>query len=312
LEYLHQPVLVHEVIKYLGHASRDGIYVDGTVGTGGHSIAIGNKLIGKGRLVCLDRDPEAVNLSKKRLTPLGDRVCVIKANYADLDKVFKNLGIEKADGVLLDLGFSSQQLENSNRGFSFLRDEPLDMRMNPDDEFTAYHLIENLSPGDLENLFRDYGEEKRAKLIARAIVMARTKKPIESSFQLAQLVESVVPPSRRSKSRHPATLIFQALRIAVNKEIENIEIFLKKIPPLIAKGGRLVVLSYHSLEDRLVKQAMVNWESKCVCPPDFPVCACGKIPLFRRLIKKGLRASKKEIEENPRARSVMLRAAERI
>jgi 16S rRNA (cytosine1402-N4)-methyltransferase len=311
LRYPHQPVLVHEVIKYLGPAS-DGIYVDGTVGTGGHSFVIGKKLLGKGRLICLDRDPEAVSLSKERLAFLGDRVCVIKANYTELDKAFKDLGIEKVNGVLLDLGLSSQQLENSGRGFSFLRNEPLDMRMDPDDELTAHHLINDLSLRDLENIFKDYGEEKRAKLIARTIVMARTEKPIDSSFQLAQLIESVVPPSRRSKSKHPATLTFQALRIAVNKELQNIEIFLNKIPSLIAKGGKLVVISYHSLEDRLVKRAMVDWETKCICPPDFPVCVCGKVPLFRRLIKKGLRPSQKEIEENPRARSAILRVAERI
>ncbi len=309
--YLHQPALVNEVIKYLGPAW-DGIYVDGTVGTGGHSFAIGKYLVGKGRLICLDRDPEALSISKERLAFLGDRACVIKANYSDLDKVLKDLGIEAAKGVLLDLGVSSQQLENSGRGFSFLRDEPLDMRMDPDDEPNAHYLINHLSSGDLEKILKDYGEEKKSRLIAGAIVMARKVKYIESSFQLAQLIESVVPPSRRSKGKHPATLTFQALRIVVNKELQNIKIFLNKIPSLIAKGGRLVVLSYHSLEDRLVKQAMVDWERKCMCPPDFPVCVCGKAPLFKRLIKKGLRPSQKEIEENPRARSAILRAAERI
>ena len=310
-EYPHRPVLVHDVVRCLGPVS-DGIYVDGTVGTAGHSVAIGKGLSGKGRLICLDRDPEAVRLSRQRLAFLGESVRVIRASYADLDKVLEDLGLKKVDGVLLDLGMSSYQLEESGRGFSFSRNEPLDMRMDPDDEVTAGYLINNLTPGDLEKILRDYGEENRAKSIVRAIVRERTKKPIEDSFQLAALIKSVFPPSHRFKARHPATRTFQALRIAVNAELQNIETFLNKIPSLITKGGRLVVLSYHSLEDRLVKQTMVDWEMRCTCPPDFPICVCGKVPLFRRLFKRGLKPGEKEIEENPRARSAILRAAERI
>lgn len=311
MEYPHQPVLVHEVVKYLV-TDLDGTYVDGTVGSGGHSEALGKSLLGRGRLVCLDRDPDAVDLSRKRLAFLGEGVCVLKASYAGLDEVFKDLGLNQVRGVLLDLGMSSHQLEKSERGFSFSRDEPLDMRMDPNDALTARDLVNNLSPRDLEIILKDYGEERRAKLIARAIVRARQKKHIETSLELAGLIRSAFPPSRRPKATHPATRTFQALRIAVNRELQNIEIFLNKIPSLMAKGGRLVVISYHSLEDRLVKQAMSSWERGCTCPPDLPNCACGKVPLFKRIHKKGLKPSPGEIERNPRARSAVLRAAERI
>ena len=302
---------MNEVVKYLVSIP-DGIYVDGTVGSGGHSQAIGKRLLGKGRLICLDRDPDAVTASKKRLTFLGDRALVMRASYTDLDNVLKDQGCKVANGVLLDLGMSSYQLEKSGRGFSFSRNEPLDMRMDPNGRLTAFDLVNNLSPGDLEHILKDYGEEKKAKSIARAIVRARLKSPIETSSHLAAVVKSVFAPSRRAKARHPATRTFQALRIAVNRELENLKAFLNKIPMLMAKGGRLVVISYHSLEDRLVKQTMVNWERPCTCPPEFPQCVCGKVQLFRGLLKKGLKPSEAEIENNPRARSAVLRAAERV
>ncbi|MCK4792950.1 MAG: 16S rRNA (cytosine(1402)-N(4))-methyltransferase RsmH, partial [Desulfobacteraceae bacterium] len=243
---------------------------------------------------------------------LSERVSVISASYADLDQVLMELAIEKVDGVLLDLGMSSYQLEESGRGFSFLRDEPLDMRMDPEDEITARHLINSLSPKELESILKKYGEERRARSIVRAIVRAREKEPIETSSRLADLIKSVSPPSYGSKARHPATRTFQALRVAVNKELQNIEVFLNKIPHLLAKGGRLVILSYHSLEDRCIKKAMFDWEKVCTCPPDFPQCVCGKVPMFKRLFKKGLKPDKREIDENPRARSAVMRAAERI
>lgn len=311
MEYPHKPVLVHEAVKYLVN-DRDGTYVDGTVGSGGHSEAIGKRLTEKGRLICLDRDPEALRLSKKRLAFLGNNVSVNKANFADLDSVLEDLDIREVQGVVLDLGMSSFQIEKSGRGFSFSRDEPLDMRMDPDEKLTAGHLVNNASAKELERILKDFGEERRAKSIARAIVSARSKKSIDTSSQLAHLTQSVFSPSRRHRAQHPATKTFQALRVAVNKELENLDIFLKKIPLLMGKGGRLVVLSYHSLEDRRVKQAMSDWEKGCTCPPDFPECICGKTPLFRRLIKKGVQPSQEEIENNPRARSARLRVAERI
>ncbi len=311
MEYPHEPVLVHEVVKYLV-TDPDGTYVDGTAGSAGHSLAAGKALSEKGCLICLDRDPDAVDMTGHRLAFLGDRIKVIRANYADLDRVLGNLGLREVDGVLLDLGMSSFQLEGSGRGFSFMRDEPLDMRMDPDDKTTARDLVNALSAEELATVLRDFGEERRAKSIARAIVRARGRKPIETSSQLAFIVKSVFPAAQRSRSIHPATRTFQALRLKVNKELRNIEVFLEKIPSLLAKAGRLVILSYHSLEHRLVKQAMRDWEQGCTCPPDFPACACGKVPLFRHLLKKGLRPDQREIRENPRARSAQLRAAERI
>jgi len=310
LDY-HQPVLLKEVVKYLVYQT-DGLYVDGTAGTGGHSLSIGKALSGKGSLICLDRDPDAVRLSRERLAVLGNRTKVIQASYADLNKVLEELKIKKVNGVLLDLGMSSYQLDFSGRGFSFNKDEPLDMRMNPESGVPAGYLINRLSADVLKNILRKYGEEKKAGLIVKAIVRAREKKPLTTSFELAALIKSVIHQPYRVKARHPATRTFQALRIAVNKELQNIDTFLDKIPFLLSNGGRLIVISYHSLEDRKIKQAMFEWENRCACPPDFPYCVCGKKPLFRRITKKGLKPVMEEIEKNPRARSAILRAAERI
>ena len=204
--------------------------MDGTVGGGGHSLAIKRHLLGTGRLICLDRDPAAVSASKNRLAPLDDTVYIIKASYADLDKVLADLGCKAVNGVLLDLGMSSYQLEKSGRGFSFSRNEPLDMRMDPEDELTAHHLVNTLSAPELEHIFKAYGEENRAKLISRALVKARLKSPIETSSRLADVVKAVLPQSKYYRIRHPATRTFQALRIAVNQELENLKTFLDKIP----------------------------------------------------------------------------------
>ncbi len=303
--------MANKVVGYLVTLS-DGIYVDGTVGSGGHGEAIGRAILSKGHLICLDRDSAAIRLSKERLSPLREGVTVIKANYAGLNEVLDDLGFEKVNGIFLDLGVSSYQLEQSGRGFSFNRDEPLDMRMDPDDEVSAHQLVNSLTMKELEKILRKYGEERRAKSIVKAINRERKKKPIDSSLRLADLIQTVVPPSHRPGAKHPATRTFQALRIVVNRELENLESFLEKVPPLLVKGGRLVILSYHSLEDRLVKQSMADWERGCTCPPDLPRCSCGKIPLFKRVYKKGLKPVQREVAENPRARSATLRAAERI
>ena len=303
-------MLVKEVVRHLVHSS-EGTYVDGTAGAGGHSEAILESLAGSGRLICLDKDPEAVNLCRNRLTTFNN-VCVIRANFADLDEVIMGLSLERVEGVLLDLGMSSYQLEKSGRGFSFSREEPLDMRMNPKNTLTAGQLVNDLPARDLEDILRDYGEEKRARSIVKAIVSAREKGPIQTASRLAGVVDAACPRSRRQRFRHPATRTFQALRIAVNRELQNLDTFLDKIPSLLTTGGRLVIISYHSLEDRRVKQAMMGWERTCTCPPDFPRCVCGKVPLFRRLFKKALRPGQKEIENNPRARSAVMRAAERV
>ena len=311
MEYPHQPVLVPEVLENLITAPC-GVYIDGTVGSGGHSEAIGRRIQGQGKLLCLDRDPEALRISGQRLGFLGERVRLIQSSYADADQVLSDLGWGKAHGILLDLGMSSFQLEQSGRGFSFHRDEPLDMRMDPEADFTAERLVRRLSEKEIEDILRKYGEEKRARAIARRIVQERKTKPILSSIQLARLIESVVPRLRRTGAKHPATRTFQALRIAVNRELEHLESFLDKCSSLLHGGGRVVILSYHSLEDRMVKQAMMDWEKGCRCPPTLPKCCCGREPLFRRLHKKGIKPGPKEMEENPRARSAVLRGAERI
>ncbi|MBW1996585.1 MAG: 16S rRNA (cytosine(1402)-N(4))-methyltransferase RsmH [Deltaproteobacteria bacterium] len=310
-QYAHMPILVDTVVEYLLTSTKD-VYVDGTVGTGGHSEALGKRLEHGGRLICLDRDPIALCLSRKRLSFLGDRVTIIRGNYREIDGILGGLGIAKVGGILLDLGMSSHQLDRSGRGFSFTRDEPLDMRMDPDEPLTARQLINESPTGELERIIREYGEEKRARILVRAIERARSRRPIESSRELAGIITSTLSRYYRNSEKHPATRTFQALRIAVNGELENLEVFLKKAPLLIKPGGRLVILSYHSLEDRMVKRCMVEWERQCDCPRDFPVCKCGKKPLFRRLTKKGIRPGQKEIERNPRARSAILRAAERL
>lgn len=311
MKYPHKPVMVDETVRLLV-TGPNGLYVDGTVGSGGHSEAIGRKLGSRGRLLCLDKDPEAVKISKERLDFLGDRVTLVNENYTEIGSVLRLHRINKVNGVLLDLGLSSYQLEFSGRGFSFKRDEPLDMRMDPKDMITARDLINELSPQGIEKILREYGEERRARSISKAIEQERKKGTIYSSFQLASLIRGILPPPRHPGAIDPATRTFQAFRIAVNKELDNLRLFLERIPPLVEKGGRLVFLSYHSLEDRLIKQTLRLWERGCTCPPDFPECVCGKLPLFRRIIKKGIKPDRSEILENPRSRSTIMRSAERI
>jgi len=312
LEYPHNPVMVNEVLEHL-ITLPEGIYVDGTVGSGGHSEAISKKLSHKGCLVCLDRDSEAIRLSKDRLSSLWEDISFVNRSYAEMDECLSDLEIDSVNGILLDLGMSSYQLDHSGRGFSFTRDEPLDMRMDPAGEITAQYLINNLSVKEIERVLREYGEEPKARLISRIIDTERKKKKINTSGHLADLIRSRVHvPKRYALAKDPATRTFQALRIAVNNELENLKTFLGKAPSLVAKGGRIVILSYHSLEDRIVKKTMAGWERGCTCPPDLPKCGCGNKPLFRRVFKKGIKPGKREIDDNPRARSAILRAAERI
>ena len=307
----HQPVMVDEVIMYL-ITSSDGIYVDGTVGTGGHSREICKRIAPKGELICLDIDEASVRLAKERLAPFGERVKIIKESYVDLGRVLKGIGVDRVNGIFLDLGVSSYQLESSGRGFSFSRDEPLDMRMDQDNTVTATELVNNSSVERLEWLLWNYGQERRAKSIARAIVEERQKGPIGSSRQLARLVVTTISAQYRPRRRHPATKTFQALRIAVNRELQNIADFLEKIPLLLVKGGRLAVISYHSLEDRLVKQALRRWEKEDLHPRKLPVLPETRPALMKVLTKKGMRPGQAELKVNPRSRSAIMRAAERI
>jgi len=307
----HQPVMVDEVIRYL-ITTPDGIYVDGTVGTGGHSLEIGKRIAPKGELICLDVDRSSIRLAGKRLSAFGDKVKIIKESYLDLDEVLKGIGIDEVNGILLDLGVSSYQLESSGRGFSFLKDEPLDMRMDQDRNMTARELVNNSSMESLQGLLCNYAEERWAKLIARAMVERRRTGPITSTRQLALLIETAVPAKYHPRKRHPATKTFQALRIAVNSELQNLAEFLEKAPQLLVKGGRLVVISYHSLEDRLVKQAFHRWERGEIYPRKLPVFPEARPLLMKALRKKGLRPCQDEVDVNPRSRSAIMRVAERI
>jgi len=306
----HQPVMVDEVIQYL-ITIPEGIYVDGTVGTGGHSLEICKRITPKGELICLDIDRSSLRLAKERLSPFGDSVRIVKESYVALDRVLKRIGIDKVNGILLDLGLSSYQLESSGRGFSFIKDEPLDMRMDEDRGVTASELVNTLSVEGLQELLWVYAQERWAKLIARAIVEERRKGPITSSRQLALLIEAAIPAKYRPRKRHPATKTFQALRIAVNRELENIADFLEKCPSLLVKRGRVVVISYHSLEDRLVKQAFHQRKKEDISPRKLPVFPDINSPLMKALKRKGLRPSHMEVNVNPRARSAIMRVAER-
>jgi 16S rRNA (cytosine1402-N4)-methyltransferase len=306
----HQPVMVDEVIQYL-ITIPDGIYVDGTLGTGGHSLEICKCIAPKGKLICLDIDRSSIRLAKDKLSPFGDRVKIIKESYVALDTVLKRIGINKVHGILLDLGVSSYQLESSGRGFSFIRDEPLDMRMDEDGDAFASELVNTLSVERLQELLWGYAQERWAKLIARAIVEERRKGPITSSRQLALLIETTIPAKHRFRKRHPATKTFQALRIAVNRELQNIADFLEKCPSLLVKGGRVVVISYHSLEDRLVKQAFHRRKKENIVPRKLPVFPNTNLPLMKALIRKGVMPGHTEVNINPRARSAIMRVAER-
>ncbi len=307
----HQPVMVGEVIRYL-ITTPEGVYVDGTVGTGGHSLEICKRIAPKGELICLDIDRASIRLAKERLSHFGQRVRIIKESYVDLDRALRRIGIDKVNGIFLDLGLSSYQLESSGRGLSFLRDEPLDMRMDQDTDVTVRELVNTISMEGLQGILWKYAQERWAKMIARAILKERQKVPITSSLQLARLVETTIPRKHHPRKRHPATKTFQALRIAVNRELDNIADFLEKAPLLLGKGGRLVVISYHSLEDRLVKQAVRHQEKADVSDRRLPVFPDTRPPLMKALRKKGLRPTQAEININPRSRSATMRVAERI
>lgn len=311
MEFSHQPVMVDEVIEYL-ITDKKGFYVDGTVGTGGHSIEICRRLAPCGRLICLDVDSEAVRIANERLCEFKNLVTVLKGSYVELKGILEKLGIGKAHGILLDFGMSSHQLESSGRGFSFLRDEPLDMRMDEDIELTAEELINTLTKEKLEELIWNYGQERWAKIISTVILKEREKHPIRSSKQLSTLIAAAIPDKHHPRRIHAATKTFQALRIAVNRELDNINNFLETVPQLLEKRGRLVVISYHSLEDKIIKHAFRRWDRGNSYPRKLPVINTDEYsPVMKTLTKKGIRASEKEVNLNPRSRSAILRVAER-
>lgn len=304
----HVPVLLHEALD-LVVTNPDGLYLDGTLGGGGHSKALIERLGPKGRLLAIDRDPEAILRAENWSLPYGARVRLIKGNFADTAAILAGLDLAGVDGMLLDLGVSSRQLDESERGFSFMRSGPLDMRMDPTRGTSAAELVNTLPEGELEKIFRRYGEEPRARRAAKAIGAARAKSPLSTTIQLAELIEKALG---RSSGKHPATRVFQALRIAVNGEMEALEGILGSLPGILLPGGRIVVISYHSLEDRLVKTAFRTLAPHCTCPPLWPVCGCGTPGSMQVLTRKAIRPDLMEIETNSRARSAKLRAAARL
>lgn len=307
--FAHEPVMREEVLSWLV-GNKTGVYVDGTIGGGGHALAILENT--RARLIGIDRDAEAILAARQRLEPFQSRVTLVKGNFADLASVLGGLDIEKVDGVILDLGVSSHQLDAAHRGFSFGQSAPLDMRMDRDETLRAYDIVNGFTPSELEKVIRLYGEEKMAARIARAIVRRRQASPIETTAELAQLIVQVMPQSMKHQKIHPATRTFQAIRIAVNRELEVIVPGIEAAVAALSAGGRLGVISFHSLEDRIVKHTFLDLAAACVCPKDIPYCICHKQAVVKVLTRKAVTPSPEEIRRNPRARSAKLRVAERL
>lgn len=307
----HIPVMQQEVIESL-RCHSGGVYVDGTVGGGGHSYEILKRSSPDGVLICIDIDDNALRESEKRLKLFGKRKILVKGNYADINNILYALNIMEVDGILLDLGVSSHQLETAERGFSFSLDAPLDMRMDQSHGPSAYDMIHTLSEEELEKIIREYGEEAMARRIAKVIVKRRKITPIKSTVELAQIVVGAIPAQLRTKRIHPATKTFQALRICVNCELANLYNAIHRGVDVLRKSGRFSIISFHSLEDRIVKDTFRSWEKGCICPPDFPRCSCERKPKLKVLTRKPITPQDAEIESNPGARSAKLRTAERI
>lgn len=309
-EFHHVSVLLEECIQGLA-IKPDGIYVDGTLGGAGHSSRIAAKLT-TGRLIGIDRDNVALEAAAERLRPFEDRVTLVHANFCDMDQALQELGIDKVDGILLDLGVSSPQLDDGQRGFSYMTDAPLDMRMNGEDTRDARQIVNTWSYEELKRILYDYGEERFAPRIAAAICRRREQAPIETTLELVDVIKSAMPASALREKQHPAKRSFQAIRIAVNDELGAVEAVMKKAVPLLNPGGRLAVITFHSLEDRIVKNAMAEAAKGCTCPPSFPVCVCGKKPQVRIVTRKPIVSGEEELERNPRARSAKLRICEKL
>jgi 16S rRNA (cytosine1402-N4)-methyltransferase len=305
----HTPVLLKEVVTRL-HPCRGGLYVDCTVGGGGHAREILRACGPEGQLIGLDWDEEAITASREELGEFGARVQLVRANYVELERVLMSLGVIAVDGVVFDLGVSSRQFDEPGRGFSFQREGPLDMRMSRQLGAAARDVLRTASLEELAKIFRVYGEERRARAIARQIVSEREETPLETTTQLARLCERVLGPKRGGI--HPATRVFQALRIAVNNELENLKRGLEVATRFLKSGGHIAVISFHSLEDRIVKQFFVDQSSGCICPTDLPACACGRKEVLRIVTRKPVTPGEAEIRANPRARSAKLRVAEKL
>jgi len=311
MDFNHKPVLFKECIEGLA-IKPDGIYVDGTLGGAGHAQGIARKLGPKGILICIDRDDEAIMASRPRLASAECRVEIVQGNYAEIKEILSELGIDKIDGALLDLGVSSHQLDDPQRGFSYMCDAPLDMRMDQSESGGAKVIVNEYSKEELARIIREYGEERFANRIATLIEKARKEKPIETTGELVSIIKDAIPAAARREGPHPAKRTFQAIRIAVNDELGGLKRAVEDFCDVLNPGGRLCIISFHSLEDRIVKEIINRRENPCTCPKNIPVCVCGKKPDVKKVNKKPILPSEGEEAENPRARSAKLRICEKL
>lgn len=311
MNFQHVSVLLEETVEEL-NIKPDGIYVDGTLGGGGHAFHICQKLSDQGRYIGIDQDADAIAASSERLKEFGSRVTIVRDNYRNMPKVLNELEIEQVDGILLDLGVSSFQLDEKERGFTYREDVPLDMRMDRRQSLTAREIVNEYSEMELFHVIRDYGEEKFAKNIAKHIVNKRKEHPIETTGELIEIIKAAIPMKVRAVGGHPAKKTFQAIRIECNKELEVLKESLDAMIDLLKPGGRLCIITFHSLEDRIVKRAFKKNENPCTCPPNFPVCVCGNVSKGKQLTRKPIIPGEKELNENKRAKSSKLRVFERV
>ncbi|MBP5191984.1 MAG: 16S rRNA (cytosine(1402)-N(4))-methyltransferase RsmH [Eubacterium sp.] len=311
MEFKHIPIMLNQVLDGL-QIKPEGVYVDGTLGGAGHSYEIVKKLSGGGRLVGIDQDGDAIYSAGARLQKYKDRVDIVKSNYVNMPAVLDNLGIEKVDGILLDLGVSSYQFDNAERGFSYRYDAPLDMRMDRDSDYTAEDIVNDYSEEDLRRIIKEYGEEKFAGRIAAEIVRSRGNKRIKTTFDLNDIITEAIPAAARRHGGHPAKKTYQAIRIELNRELTVLSDSIENMIDRLKPEGRLCIITFHSLEDRIVKNAFKTAENPCICPPEFPVCVCGRKSKGRVITKKPIEADENEREENPRSTSAKLRIFERI
>ncbi|MBQ4039653.1 MAG: 16S rRNA (cytosine(1402)-N(4))-methyltransferase RsmH [Oscillospiraceae bacterium] len=306
----HIPVLLNECIEGL-NIKPDGIYVDGTLGRGGHSSEIAKRLT-TGRLISIDRDETAIVEAGERLKEFGDKVTLVRGNFADVASILDGLGIDGVDGMLFDLGVSSPQLDEAQRGFSYMNDAPLDMRMDQSASLSAYDIVNYWSEDEIKRILWNYGEERYAPRIAQKILKRREEKPIETTLELSDIIRSAMPAAALREKQHPAKRSFQGIRIAVNDELHAVEQMMQDAPKKLNIGGRLCVISFHSLEDRIVKNGIAACEKGCTCPKEFPICVCGFVQTLKSVSRKPIVSGSEELEYNPRARSAKLRVAERI
>ncbi len=309
-EFHHVSVLLDECIEGL-HIKPDGIYVDGTLGGAGHSSQIAKRLT-TGKLIGIDRDPVALKAAGTRLAPYADRVQLVHSNFCEIKQVLEDLNISGVDGILLDLGVSSPQLDDGSRGFSYMTDAPLDMRMNNEDALTAAVIVNTWPQEELKRILYDYGEERYAPRIAGAICKYREERPIQTTLELVDIIRGAMPAAALREKQHPAKRSFQAIRIAVNDELGSVEKVMRDAIPCLNPGGRLAIITFHSLEDRIVKNGMAAAAKGCTCPPNFPVCVCGKKPAVKLISRKPIVSGQEELDRNPRARSAKLRVCEKL